>query len=122
MVSFIVYITLIITVPITWSDTLTADDLKLFPEPRLATFLFGDYEFDKNMTTNYYNQLFLGKNAVQTIGFLKREGFKIFYKSEDTLSFLVAHKVVFFDYSVFIDLKFKEGTFDKANVHGWGVK
>ena len=105
-----------------WSDALIPRDLKLFPEPRLSTFLFGGYEFDKRATIEHYDQLFAGKTATEIVRFLEIHGYHIFYDSADEIGFYVINRVVFFDYSARIGLKFEDDIFLETDVVNWGVK
>ena len=55
-----------------WRNSMTPDDLRLFPEPRLSSFITGGYAFDEQATVDHYNQFFAGKVRRKLCIFLKK--------------------------------------------------
>lgn len=101
---------------------MTPDALQLLPEPRIAAFILGNYEFDPEATIEHYDQVFDGRSAEEVIRFLNETSHHIFYDAVDEISFIVKEKVTLFDYSAIVILKFKDGVFAKSDVTAWGVK
>lgn len=105
-----------------WSNDLNIQDLRLIPDPRLSTFVFGNYEPDRQATNEHYNRLFEGRSATEIIRFLEKNGYYVHFPDADALFFTVTKNVILFDYSARVELTFEGGIFSSANVTGWGIK
>ncbi|OKH89182.1 hypothetical protein [Thalassospira sp. TSL5-1] len=101
---------------------MTPDDLRLFPEPSLSSFITGGYEFDAQATVDHYNHLFAGQSATEIVHFLEENNYHVFLDAPDEISFIVSKNVMVFEYSATIILKFNNGIFRESDVTAWGVK
>ena len=119
---FFIYLLILLSATSAWSDNLNPRDLRLIPEPRLSTFVFGNYQPDRQGTNEHYNQLFEGRSATEIVHFLEENGYYVFFPESSFLFFTVRKNVIFFDYSARVELEFNNGIFRSADVYGWGIK
>ena len=105
-----------------WRNAQIPDDLRLFPEPHLSSFITGGYAFDAQATVDHYNHLFARQSATEIVRFLKENNYHVFFDAPDEISFIVSKNVMVFEYSAIIILKFNNGIFRESDVTAWGVK
>lgn len=105
-----------------WSDTLSPRDLRLLPEPRFSTVLFGDYKPDQEATIAHYNKVFEGKSAAEIVWFLEDNGYYVFFDSATEIGFYIDKRLIFFEYSARVELEFENGIFKDSNLIGGGVR
>lgn len=79
------------------------------------------YEFDREATSAYYDDLFEGKTAQEVVRSLENRGIVVLYDTPDRISFFVERSLMVIEYSALIGFYFKDGTFLRSEVTGSGI-
>lgn len=104
------------------SEPLTPSDFTILPKPKIGAFITGNYVFDRAATEAHYDETFAGRTATDVVAWMDANDRNFRFNSPSQLSFLVKERVLVFNFTIGLNLDFKDGVFDKATVWTHGVK